>query len=133
MANGGYKAFEKCLTTMTPEQVIEEIKISGLRGRGGAGFPTWFKWNATLKAQGSPKYVICNADEGDPGAFMDRSLLESDPNSVMEGMMIAGYAVGLMKVFLCPGRISFSIKRLEMAISKPGKRDSWDKHSGHGF
>jgi NADH-quinone oxidoreductase subunit F len=119
MASGGYQAFEKCLTQMTPEQVIEEIKISGLRGRGGAGFPTWFKWNATRQAKGAPKYVICNADEGDPGAFMDRSLLESDPNSVMEGMMIAGYAVGAKEgIFYVRAEYPLAIKRLEMAINQ---------------
>ena len=79
----GYKAIEKVLTTMTPEQVIEEIKISGLAGRGGAGFPTWFKWNAARSAKGDKKYLICNADEGDPGAFMDRAVIESDPHSLI--------------------------------------------------
>ncbi|NTV88967.1 MAG: NADH-quinone oxidoreductase subunit F, partial [Clostridiales bacterium] len=74
MSAGGYKAFEKCLKEMTPLTVIDEVKKSGLKGRGGAGFPTWFKWDAALKAAGSPKYIICNADEGDPGAFMDRSV-----------------------------------------------------------
>ena len=80
-ADDGYKALEKVLTTMTPEQVIEEIKISGLGGRGGAGFPTWFKWNAARQSPGEEKYLICNADEGDPGAFMDRAVIESDPRA----------------------------------------------------
>lgn len=119
ISTGGYAAFEKCLKEMTPEEVIEEIKISGLRGRGGAGFPTWFKWNATKNAQGDPKYIICNADEGDPGAFMDRSLLEGDPNSVMEGMMIAGYAVGATEgVFYVRAEYPLAIKRLNMAIDQ---------------
>ncbi|MEL7564213.1 MAG: NADH-quinone oxidoreductase subunit NuoF [Dehalobacterium sp.] len=119
IAAGGYQAFEKCLKEMTQLQVIEEMKKSGLRGRGGAGFPTWFKWNATLQAQGAPKYVICNADEGDPGAFMDRSLLESDPNSVMEGMMIAGYAVGAHEgVFYVRAEYPLAIKRLQLAIDQ---------------
>ena len=89
----GYEAIKKCLTEMTPLQVIEEIKISGLRGRGGAGFPTWFKWNAAYQQKDKPKYIVCNGDEGDPGAFMDRSILEGDPHSVIEGMMIGGYAI----------------------------------------
>ncbi|MDD4752346.1 MAG: NADH-quinone oxidoreductase subunit NuoF [Desulfitobacteriaceae bacterium] len=124
MANNGYKAFEKCLKEMTQEEVIEQIKVSGLRGRGGAGFPTWFKWNATLNAKGAPpKYIICNADEGDPGAFMDRSLLEGDPNSVMEGMMIAGYAVGASEgVFYVRAEYPLAIKRLEMAIEQARER-----------
>ena len=84
----GYQALEKVLTTMTPEDVIEEIKISGLAGRGGAGFPTWFKWNAARQSTGEPKYLICNADEGDPGAFMDRAVIESDPHNLIEGMLI---------------------------------------------
>jgi len=90
----GYKALEKVLTTMTPEEVIEEIKVSGLAGRGGAGFPTWFKWNAARTSAGEEKYLICNADEGDPGAFMDRAVIESDPHTLIEGMMIAAYAIG---------------------------------------
>lgn len=86
---GGYEALRKAVGSMTPEQVIEEIKVSGLRGRGGAGFPTWFKWQATRQTEGDRKYIICNADEGDPGAFMERSLLEGDPHNVIEGMIIA--------------------------------------------
>jgi len=93
-AGDGYKALEKVLKTMTPEEVIEEIKVSGLAGRGGAGFPTWFKWNAARQNPGEEKYLICNADEGDPGAFMDRAVIESDPHNLIEGMMIAAYAIG---------------------------------------
>jgi NADH-quinone oxidoreductase subunit F len=123
IAAGGYKAFEKCLREMTPVTVIEEIKKSGLKGRGGAGFPTWFKWDAAMKAPGSPKYIICNADEGDPGAFMDRSVLESDPNSVMEGMMIAGYVVGAKEgVFYVRAEYPLAIKRLELAIDQARKK-----------
>jgi len=92
--NGGYNALKKVLGTMTPEEVIDEITASGLRGRGGAGFPTGFKWRATRQSPGNQKYVVCNADEGDPGAFMDRSIAEGDPHSVVEGMLIAGYAIG---------------------------------------
>ena len=84
----GYQALEKVLKSMTPEEVIEEIKVSGLAGRGGAGFPTWFKWNAARQSAGKEKYLICNADEGDPGAFMDRAVIESDPHSLIEGMLI---------------------------------------------
>ncbi|ADL07028.1 NADH-quinone oxidoreductase subunit NuoF [Thermosediminibacter oceani] len=116
---GGYKALEKVLKEMTPEQVIEEMKVSGLRGRGGAGFPTWFKWNATRSAQGSPKYVVCNADEGDPGAFMDRSVLEGDPHSVLEGMAIAGYAIGAEHGYIyVRAEYPLAIKRLEIAIEQ---------------
>lgn len=94
IALGGYSALAKALTSMTPEEVIEEIKRSGLRGRGGAGFPTGRKWEQCRRAPGDPRYVIVNADEGDPGAFMDRSLLEGNPHSVLEGLIIGGYAVG---------------------------------------
>lgn len=99
IANGGYGALEKALTMM-PEEIIEEVKKSGLRGRGGAGFPTGPKWELCRKAEGITKYVICNADEGDPGAFMDRVILESDPQEVIEGMIIAGYAVGARKGYI---------------------------------
>jgi NADH-quinone oxidoreductase subunit F len=94
VAVGGYSALEKVLSSMTPEQVIDVIKRAGLRGRGGAGFPTGRKWELCRSAEGWPKYVICNADEGDPGAFMDRSLLEANPHSVLEGLLIGAYAIG---------------------------------------
>ena len=106
MAKGGYEGLKKCIQEMTPEGVIEEIKVSGLAGRGGAGFPTWFKWNAARNAKGDQKYVICNADEGDPGAFMDRSILEGDPHTLIEGMCIAAYAIGANGRNICKGRIS---------------------------
>lgn len=96
----GYQALEKALKTMTPEQVIEEIKVSGLAGRGGAGFPTWFKWDAARKSEGAEKYLICNADEGDPGAFMDRAVIESDPHSLIEGMLIGAYAIGACEMIV---------------------------------
>ena len=96
----GYRALEKVLKTMTPEQVIEEIKVSGLAGRGGAGFPTWFKWDAARKSAGEDKYLICNADEGDPGAFMDRAVIESDPHSLIEGMLIGAYAIGAKEMIV---------------------------------
>ncbi|MFH1593255.1 MAG: NADH-ubiquinone oxidoreductase-F iron-sulfur binding region domain-containing protein [Candidatus Omnitrophota bacterium] len=91
---GGYSAFVKAVKSMTPESIIDEIKRSGLRGRGGGGFPTWRKWESCRKAPGSPKYVICNADEGDPGAYMDRSVLEGNPHAVIEGMLIGALAIG---------------------------------------
>ena len=93
IAKGGYSSLAKALE-MSPEEIITQIKRSGLRGRGGAGFPTGTKWELCHNAQGQPKYIICNADEGDPGAFIDRTLLESDPHSVIEGMIIAGYTIG---------------------------------------
>ena len=94
IANDGYKALAKVLTSMTPQEVIDTIKDSGLRGRGGAGFPTGWKWESAAQHHGNGKYVICNADEGDPGAFMDRSIIEADPHSIIEGMAIGAYAVG---------------------------------------
>ncbi len=116
-ADDGYKALEKVLGTMTPEEVIEEIKISGLAGRGGAGFPTWFKWNAARQAQGNYKYLICNADEGDPGAFMDRAVIESDPHNLIEGMLIAAYAIGAKEaVVYVRAEYPLAIERLTNAI-----------------
>ena len=99
IANGGYSALEKALK-MQPEEIIEKVKKSGLRGRGGAGFPASLKWELCREAEGRTKYVVCNADEGDPGAFMDRVILESDPQEVIEGMIIAGYAVGAQKGYI---------------------------------
>lgn len=100
IAVGGYSSLAKVLTSMTPDQVVEEIKSSGLRGRGGAGFPTWLKWEFTKKAEDDVKYVLCNADEGDPGAFMDRSVLEGDPHSLIEGMAIAAFTIGANRGFV---------------------------------
>jgi NADH-quinone oxidoreductase subunit F len=94
IASGGYQAIAKALSRMTPEQVIDEVTAAGLRGRGGAGFPTGIKWGFARRAEGRPKYIICNADEGDPGAFMDRAVLEGDPHAVLEGMLIGAYAIG---------------------------------------
>ncbi len=94
IAAGGYQGLAKALSGMTPEQVIEEVSAARLRGRGGAGFPTGSKWKFTRQAAGSPKYIICNADEGDPGAFMDRAILEGDPHAVLEGMLIGAFAMG---------------------------------------
>ncbi len=97
IAYGGYSAFVKVITDLNPEKIIAEIKKSGLRGRGGAGFPTWKKWDACRSAPGETKYVICNADEGDPGAYMDRSLLEGNPHAILEGMLIGAYVIGSRK------------------------------------
>ncbi len=116
-SDDGYKALEKVLKTMTPEEVIEEIKISGLAGRGGAGFPTWFKWNAARQSQGETKYLICNADEGDPGAFMDRAVIESDPHNLIEGMLIGAYAIGAKEaVVYVRAEYPLAIERLKEAI-----------------
>ena len=121
-AADGYKAIAKILGAdggagMTPEQVIEEIKTSGLAGRGGAGFPTWFKWNAARSAKGDEKYLICNADEGDPGAFMDRAVIESDPHSLIEGMLVAAYAIGASQAFVyVRAEYPLAIVRLQKAI-----------------
>ncbi|MDY6795293.1 MAG: NADH-quinone oxidoreductase subunit NuoF [Actinomycetota bacterium] len=114
---GGYEAARKALTYMTPEDVIDEVSKSGLRGRGGAGFPTGTKWGFARKARGDEKYLICNADEGDPGAFMDRSVLEGDPHAVIEGMIIAGYAIGARQGYIyCRAEYPLALRRLEIAI-----------------
>ncbi len=117
LANRGYEAIAKVLTDMTPVDVIQEVKKSGVRGRGGAGFPTGLKWEFTQRSQADEKYVVCNADEGDPGAFMDRSTIEGDPHTVLEGMSIAGYAIGASKgVIYIRAEYPLAIKRLEKAI-----------------
>ena len=119
IAFDGYKALERVLDVMSPEEVIEVIKKSGLRGRGGAGFPTGKKWELTRANKGEQKYVVCNADEGDPGAFMDRSILEGDPHSVLEAMTIAGYAIGANKGFIyVRAEYPIAVKRLEVAIKQ---------------
>ncbi len=117
IAVDGYKAIAKVLTEMTPQQVIDEMKASGLRGRGGAGFPTGVKWGFAAMPKADVKYVVCNADEGDPGAFMDRSVLEGDPHSVLEAMTIAGYAIGSNQGFIyVRAEYPIAINRLEIAI-----------------
>ncbi len=117
IAFGGYEALAKALTQMTPDQIITEIKNSGLRGRGGAGFPTGTKWELCRKSPGNKKYIICNADEGDPGAFMDRSVLESDPHAVLEGMIIGAYAIGADEGYIYV-RMEYplAVKRINIAI-----------------
>ncbi len=122
IAREGYSALEKVIFEMTPDEVIAEIKKSGLRGRGGAGFPTGNKWAFTQQAAGDVKYIVCNADEGDPGAYMDRSTLEGDPHSIIEAMAIAGYAVGASKGYIyIRAEYPLAIKRLEIAISQATK------------
>lgn len=119
IAFGGYEALAKALTQMSPEQIIAEIKNSGLRGRGGAGFPTGLKWELCRKSPGNKKYIICNADEGDPGAFMDRSVLEADPHSVLEGMIIGAYAIGADEGYIYV-RMEYplAVKRINIAIKQ---------------
>ncbi|MBD3380168.1 MAG: NADH-quinone oxidoreductase subunit NuoF [Candidatus Omnitrophica bacterium] len=117
LALRGYEALARVLSSMSPEEVVEEVKRSGLRGRGGAGFPTGLKWDFTRKAAGEKKYVICNADEGDPGAFMDRSAIEGDPHTVLEGIIIGGYAVGASRgIIYIRAEYPLAIRRLEKAI-----------------
>ncbi|WP_027717486.1 NADH-quinone oxidoreductase subunit NuoF [Desulfovirgula thermocuniculi] len=119
IARDGYRALGKVLSSMSPQEVIECVKKSGLRGRGGAGFPTGLKWEFSAKAPGSPKYVVCNADEGDPGAFMDRSILEGDPHSVLEGMAICGYAIGANQGYVyVRAEYPLAVQRLSLAIEK---------------
>ena len=119
IAKDGYFALEKCLKELTPDQVIEIITNSGLRGRGGAGFPTGKKWSLAKASENKPKFVCCNADEGDPGAFMDRAILESDPNSVVEAMTIAGYAIGANQGYIyVRAEYPLAIKSLETAIKQ---------------
>ncbi len=114
---GGYEALRKVLSSLSQEDVIEVIKTSGLAGRGGAGFPTWFKWNAAKNSAGEEKYLICNADEGDPGAFMDRAVIESDPHNLIEGMLIGAFAIGAKEAIVyVRAEYPLAIKRLEKAI-----------------
>lgn len=123
LARGGYQALQRAVSELSAEQIIDEVKTAGLRGRGGAGFPTWFKWNACKNAAGDDKYVICNADEGDPGAFMDRSVLESDPHAVLEGMAIAARAIGAKQgVIYVRAEYPLSIHRLELAMAAARER-----------
>ncbi|MFH1857152.1 MAG: NADH-quinone oxidoreductase subunit NuoF [Candidatus Omnitrophota bacterium] len=137
LALRGYEALAKVLTDMKPVEVVEEVKKSGLRGRGGAGFPTGIKWEITRKAGGKEKYVICNADEGDPGAFMDRSAIEGDPHTVLEGIIIGGYAIGAEKgIIYIRAEYPLAIKRLEKAIADARKHGLLGKNilsSGFSF
>ena len=119
IARDGYQALAKTLSQNKPEAILDEMKLSGLRGRGGAGFPTWRKWLFTRSANGDAKYVVCNADEGDPGAFMDRSVLEGDPHSVMEGMMIAAHTVGAKRGYIyVRAEYPLAVERLKIALKQ---------------
>ncbi len=135
IGQGGYLATIKAITSMSRENVIEEIRTSGLRGRGGGGFLTAAKWKMVHDAQGDPKYIICNADEGDPGAFMDRSILESDPHTVIEGMTIAAYAVGASQGYIyVRAEYPLAVKRLRLAIRQAEKMGLLgDNIAGTGF
>ena len=129
IAVDGYMALGKVLTEMTPQELIEEVKSSGLRGRGGAGFPTGLKWQFTSASPGKQKYVCCNADEGDPGAFMDRSILEGDPHSVIEAMMICGYAIGSNQGYIyVRAEYPLAVKRLSIAIEQAKKNNLLGKN-----
>jgi len=120
---GGYGGLARALGSMSPEAVIGEMKTSGLRGRGGAGFPTWIKWSKTREPEADRKFVICNADEGDPGAFMDRSVLEGDPHAVLEGLILAAYAIGAEKgYFYIRAEYPLAVKRIEEAIRQARER-----------
>jgi NADH-quinone oxidoreductase subunit F len=119
IARDGYKALAKALSDMTPDEIVEEIKKSGLRGRGGGGFPTGLKWELCRKAEGDTKYIICNADEGDPGAYMDRSIVEADPHSVLEGMLIGARAIGAREGYVyIRAEYPLAMERLELAIEQ---------------
>jgi NADH:ubiquinone oxidoreductase subunit F (NADH-binding)/(2Fe-2S) ferredoxin/Pyruvate/2-oxoacid:ferredoxin oxidoreductase delta subunit len=137
IARDGYVGLSKALLEMTSDQIIQEVKTSGLRGRGGAGFPTGLKWEFAHKAEGDIKYALCNADEGDPGAFMDRSVLEADPHAVLEGMIIAGKAIGAHQGYIyCRAEYPLAIKRLNIAIGQARDYGLLGKDilgSGHDF
>ena len=132
---GGYGALKKVLTSLSPDEVIAELKTAGLRGRGGAGFPTWFKWNAAKTNKSDVKYLVCNADEGDPGAFMDRAVLEGDPHSVLEGMIIGGYTIGAHEgVIYVRAEYPLAIHRLQIAIAQAERAGYLDENIlGSGF
>ena len=134
-ARGGYVALKRVLTEMKPSEIIDEVKASGLRGRGGAGFPTGLKWSFAAAQPATPKYVICNADEGDPGAFMDRSVLEGDPHAVLEGMAICGRAIGANAGYIyCRAEYPLAIARLEIALKAARQAHMLGKNiMGSGF
>jgi NADH:ubiquinone oxidoreductase subunit F (NADH-binding)/NAD-dependent dihydropyrimidine dehydrogenase PreA subunit/(2Fe-2S) ferredoxin len=135
ISRGGYEAAKKVLTTMTPQETIEVIKTSGLRGRGGAGFPTGVKWDMAIKAPGPVKYLICNADEGDPGAFMDRSVVEGNPHAVLEGMIIGAYAIGAPYGYVyIRAEYPLAVERLHLSIKQAKERGFLGKNIlGKGF
>lgn len=133
LARGGYEGLERAFS-MSPEDVIEEMKKSGLRGRGGAGFPTGMKWSFARASKSDEKYIICNADEGDPGAFMDRSVLEGDPHAIVEGLMIAGYAIGAQHAYIyVRSEYPLAIERLKTAIKQAEEAGLLRKKLENGF
>ena len=139
LAVGGYRALAKALSNMTPEQVLEEVRKANLRGRGGGGFPTGRKWETTKNAPGEPKYVIVNCDEGDPGAYMDRALMEGNPHSVLEGLVIGAYAIGSQQGFIYVrvnpevafARIKKRNRHAEKGITLSYLRQVHEKHEAH--
>jgi len=135
IARDGYQSLGKAVTQNDPEGLIETMRVSGLRGRGGAGFPTWRKWKFTREAKGDRKFVVCNADEGDPGAFMDRSVLEGDPHSVIEGMAIAAHTVGAQRGFIyVRAEYPLAVERLKIALGQARQRGLLGKNIlGSGF
>ncbi len=135
LAAGGYDGIKKAISSMKPEEVIEAVKVSGLRGRGGAGFTTGMKWSFLAGAKNEPKYLVCNADEGDPGAFMDRAVLEGDPHAVIEGMLTAAYATGATLGYVyCRAEYPLAIKRLKIAINAAIEKNLLgDNIQGTGF
>ena len=135
IARGGYFALHKALSSMQPEEVIGQIIESGLRGRGGGGFPTGIKWQSCRKAPGEPKYVLCNADEGNPGTYTDRGLIEGDPHSILEGMLIGAYAIGASEGYIyVRAEYPLAVKTLKGAISGgSGRRVAGQRYPGHGI
>ncbi len=132
LAVGGYQALEKALFELTPQAVVEEISESNLRGRGGGGFQTGYKWKQVARQKEADKYIVCNGDEGDPGAFMDRSVMEGDPHKMLEGMMIAGYAVGAQNGYIyVRAEYPLAISRLKLAIAQAGAFGR--SYFGYGF
>ena len=122
-AEGGYQALRKVLAELSPDDAIEEVRRAGLRGRGGGGFPTATKWRTCRDQESDAKYVICNADEGDPGAFMDRSVLEGDPHTVIEGLILAGYAIGAREgIIYCRAEYPLALERLSIALDQAADR-----------
>ena len=135
IARDGYQALAKVVSTNLPQEVIETMRVSGLRGRGGAGFPTWRKWKLTRESAGDAKFAVCNADEGDPGAFMDRSVLEGDPHSVIEGMAIAAHTIGATRGYIyVRAEYPLAVQRLKIAIAQAQERGILGKNIfGSGF
>ena len=137
IAHGGYMSLFRVLDEMSPKEVIEEVKISALRGRGGGGYPTGLKWESVSKVISEQKYIICNGDEGDPGAFMDRAVMESDPHKVLEGMAIAGYACGANKGYIyVRAEYPIAVEKLNRAIKQATRLGILGEniaHSGFNF